>query len=795
MVKNYIKLAWRNLTKNKFSSLINIGGLAVGMAVAILIGLWILDELSFDKSHLNYNRVAQVMQNQNFNGEIKTSRSLPAPTGEELRKLYSSDFKYVAMSSQTWHHILGVGDKKLSISGGFMEPDVTEIFSLKMLKGTRGALKDPSAMLLSQSSAKALFGDTDPINKLVRLDNKSSFKVSGIYEDPPHNTTFRYIEIDFIAPWSYYLTNMLSKNALNDWGDNSYRTYVQLNDHADIVQVSAKIKKLKLVHLTKADMKYNHLLFLHPMSKWHLYSEFKHGIISGGKIQYVWLFGTVGLFVLLLACINFMNLSTARSEKRAKEVGIRKALGSLQRELIIQFYCESLLVAVFAFALALVLVQLVIPFFNIVADKDIAILWGNPLFWLTGIGFTFITGLIAGSYPALYLSSFNPVKVLKGTFKAGRFAAIPRKVLVVVQFSVSIILIMGTIVVFKQIQYAQDRPVGYNRNGLITIEPSTDDVSKHYEALRTELLQSGAVSQIAASTSPPTHVDNNTSGFEWKGKDPALPDDFAIVGVTHEFGKTLGWQFTGGRDFSRQFATDSSGIVVNEAAVKIMGLKNPVGEIVKFWGRSYRVIGVIKNMVMDSPYEPAKQTVFYMNNSAVDYINLRINPHANAHEALSKIERVFKTYSPSEPFAYKFTDEEYAKKFTDEVRIGKLAAFFSLLAIFISCLGLFGMASFMAEQRTKEIGVRKVLGASVFSLWRLISTDFVTLVVIALIIATPLAYYFMHSWLNNYQYRTAISLWVFVVTGLAAITMTLLTVSYQSVKAALMNPVKSLRSE
>ncbi|WCT10898.1 ABC transporter permease [Mucilaginibacter jinjuensis] len=796
MVRNYIKIAWRNLVKNKFSSLINIGGLAVGMAVAMLIGLWVWDELSFDKYHQNYNSVAIVMQNQTYNGDINTNKSVPVPLGAELQKNYSGDFKHIVMASQNWPHIVRVGDKNLFISGSFMQSGAPDMFSLKIIAGTASGLNDPSSILLSQASAKALFGNADPINKTILMDNKANFKVTGVYEYLPQNTTLHYIDLAFIAPWDYYTANELSKGKLTDWGDNSYRTYVQLAAHADINKVSAKIKDVKLKHLAKEDIRYKPQLFLHPMSKWHLYSQFKNGVIVGGKIQYVWLFGIVGIFVLLLACINFMNLSTARSEKRAKEVGIRKAIGSERGQLIIQFYCESVLIAVIAFVFALVMVSLTLPFFNQLADKNIVVLWDSPLFWLMGIGFSLFTGLVAGSYPALYLSSFKPVKVLKGTFKGGRFAAIPRQVLVVLQFSVSVILIIGTIIVFKQIEFAKNRPVGYSREGLVAIPLTVNDLHQHFEAMKTDLLQSGAVANVAESTSSTTHVSNNTAGFQWTGKAPELVDDFGVVGVTTDFGKTVGWQFTAGRDFSKTFATDSSGIVLNESAVKFMGLKNPVGETVKFWGADHKVIGVVKDMVMDSPYEPVKQTVFYFNkNNDPSFVNIKINPQLSTHDALTKIEAICKAYSPSSPFMYRFADEEYARKFEDEQRIGKLAGCFAGLAIFISCLGLFGMASFMAEQRTKEIGVRKVLGASVFSLWRLLSNDFVLLVLIALFIATPIAYYFMYGWLQHYNYHTVLSWWVFVVTGLGAVSITLLTVSYQSIKAALMNPVKSLRSE
>ena len=793
MLKNYLKIAWRNLIKNKASSFINVGGLAVGMTVAMLIGLWIWDELSFDKYHQNYDQVAIVMQHEVFNGNINTGAPIPLPLDAELRKNYGSDFKHLALSSWTNSHILNVDDKKISYKGNFMGSEAPEILSLRMLHGSRGGLKDPSSILISQSVAKALFGDVDPMNKVIRLDNKEGFKVSGVYEDLPRNTTLH--DVAFIGPWEYYIHAPGNERSPTDWGDNSLLMYVQIADHADMAKVSAKIKTIKLDKLEREDKKFNPLLFLQPMSKWHLYSEFKNGVNTGGAIQYVWLFGIIGIFVLLLACINFMNLSTARSEKRAKEVGIRKAVGSLRGQLIKQFFCESFLIAVLAFAFSLLLLWLAMPWFNDIAGKQMAILWNSPFFWLACIGFTLFTGVIAGLYPALYLSSFNPVKVLKGTFKAGRFAALPRKVLVVTQFTVSVILIIGTIIVFKQIQFAKNRPVGYSRDGLVDIEVTNDDLHKHFDALRTDLLQSGAVAEIAESTSSTTGVNNHRGDVSWKGKDPSMTSFFGNISVSTNYGKAVGWQFTDGRDFSSQSVADSTAIVLNEAAVKYMGLKNPVGEIVRVGKWDMTVIGVVKDMVMESPYEPVKQSIFRMSRGAMDDMLIKVNPKMSAHDALGKIETICKTYSPSVPFSYRFADDEYARKFTTEERIGKLVSSFSMLAIFISCLGLFGMASFMAEQRVKEIGVRKVLGASVFGLWRLMSRDFVSLIIIALFIATPVAYYFMHGWLQHYTYRAELSWWIFALTGAGAIIITLLTISYQSIRAALANPVKSLRSE
>jgi putative ABC transport system permease protein len=793
MIKNYLKLAWRNLTKNRASSLINIGGLAVGMAVAMLIGLWIWDELSFDKNFENYDRITQVRQNVTINGEIITGETSPWPMGGELRKNFGSDFKYISMASWNNSHILSSGDKRLNISGSYLEPQALHMLSVKMLTGSDKALNDLSSIILSASTAKAYFGDTDPIDKVMKIDNDQVVRVTGVYEDMPANSSFA--DVKFIAPWELFSNVRGLRKQEDTWRCNCFLAYAQVADNAEINKVSAKIRDIKLSKINKTELKEKPQVFLDPMKNWHLYSDFKNGVIVGGRIQYVWLFGMIGMFVLLLACINFMNLSTARSEKRAKEVGIRKAVGSLRAQLIYQFLSESMLIVFFAFALAILFVQIGLPFFNDVSGKKMSILWGSPLFWLLGISFSIFTGFISGSYPALYLSSFNPVKVLKGTFKVGKLAAIPRKVLVVVQFTVSVVLIIGTIVVFEQIQFAKNRPVGYSRDGLVTLPMATGDIHKQFAVVKDELLKTGAAVSIAEAGSPTTGDYSTNSGFDWRGKDPSLSVEFPNIDISYDYGKTAGWQLVAGRDFSAAYPTDSAAFIINETAAKFMHLKKPVGEILKWDGQPYRIVGVIKDMVAESPYAPVRPTLFHLLAGAGDFVIIRMNPATSAHNALTKIESVYKKYNPSQPFEYHFVDEEYAKKFGNEDRIGKLASVFAVLAIFISCLGLFGMASFTAEQRIKEIGVRKVLGATVFNLWRLLSTDFVILIVISLLIATPVAYYFMHNWLQNYEYRTEIAWWIFAVTALGAIAITMATVSYQSIKAALTNPVKSLKTE
>ena len=798
MFKNYLTIAWRNLAKNKFSASINIGGLAVGMAVAMLIGFWIWDEISFNKDFANYDRIASVMKNQSINNQIETWQGEAYPLGDELRNYYGSEFKHVIMSAWTSGRILSSGEKHLKISGNYMEPGVTDMLSLDMILGSRQGLKDPASVLLSESAARDLFGDADPMGKPIKIDNKLNVVVTGVYKDLPGNSSFS--DLHYIAPWQLLVSAEHYDTRFNNpWGASWFQTFVQIADHADMKQVSAKIREAELKQIQQnEDVRFKPLLFLQPMSRWHLYAEFKNGVNTGGAIQYVWLFGIIGVFVLLLACINFMNLSTARSEKRAKEVSIRKSVGSLRSQLISQFYIESGLIALMAFFLSLLMVQLLMPFFNDLSGKNMRVMWNKPLFWILGLGFSLVTGLIAGSYPALYLSSFNPVKVLKGGFRVGRNAALPRKMLVIVQFVVSVILIVGTLVVFQQIQYAKNRPVGYSRDGLVIVPLQTEEVSNHYEAVRNELIKTGVVSHVSESESSITGIYVGNSGFVWKGKDPALQEEFTSMSIGPDFGKTVGWQIIEGRDFIPSNLNDSSGFVVNEAAVKYMGLKNPIGETIKWKGNGdYHIIGVVKNMVTSSPYNEAKQTFFcwiprwgHMNN-----VNIRLNPKISMHDALAKISVIFKKFDPDSPFIYEFADEEYAKKFRNEERIGQLAFSFASLAIFISCLGLFGMASFMAEKRIKEIGIRKVLGASVFNLWRLLSKEFVVLVIISFLISIPLSWYLMHQWLQDFEYRADITSWIFLGTALGTIGITLLTVSYQSIKAAVTNPVQSLRTE
>ena len=777
-------------------SVINVTGLAIGLAVVMLIGLWVLDELSYNTQFPNYRQIVRIRLNQTHGNDIRTNSTVPIPLIREMRTRYGNYFSRTALGSWNDNHVIAVGDKQLLMAGMFAEPGLTEILALRTIDGRKASLDDPSSMLICESMAKALFGDAPATGKTLIFDDSTILRIGGVIPDMPYSSDFQ--GVNYFVPWiNFERLHPWVAGAVSSWSTNSFQGFGLLQPHADLGKLQANVRGELNGHgrTDKPEV------LLHPMSKWHLYDAFVNGKNVGGAIQYVWMFGIIGGFVLLLACINFMNLSTARSEKRAREVGIRKSMGSQRSQLVGQFLGESLFLALLSLLVALMLVELSLPWFNSVADKRLSIFWDKLSFWIPALGLTLLTGLVAGSYPAFYLSSFNVVKVLKGGFKPGRGAALPRKALLLLQLTVSVALIIGTIIVYQQIAYVKNRPVGYTREGLITVNIITPAIMRHFAAMHQELIQSGAAAETTWSSSSTTNVNNNQSGIEWQGKDPNLSPSFAIIWGSIDFGRTVGWQFVAGRDFSRDFPSDSSAMVLNESAVKYMGLKKPIGAIVKdnysnSANKDYHVIGVVRDMVMESPFAPVKQSVFMIDDTnRANVITVRINPGLSAAQALKTIGGIFRKYQPSEPFEYTFNDESYARKFALEDRVGQLSSFFAVLAIFISCLGLWGMIGFMAEQRVKEIGIRKVMGASVLNLWALLSRDFIWLVGISFFVALPLAYRVMSGWLQHYPYRVTISAWVFVATVVLALLITLATVSWQALRAARANPTKSLRAD
>jgi ABC-type antimicrobial peptide transport system permease subunit len=806
MYKSYFKIGWRNLLRNKGYSIINIGGLAIGMTVAILNALWIEYEFSFNTYFSNYDNIAQVAEAgiDLENGEHWIGTTVTYPLATTLIDEHHQHFKRIVRTSFESDYVLSTKETLLSARGLYADEAAPEMFTFRMIQGTRAGLSEMHGILISSSLSKALFGTGDPINRSLKLNNKTDVTVKGVYEDFPHDTKFYGVQ--FFCSWNLFLAEnkWIEERAMNDLRNHFIKAYVEIHPGSSFEVIQSKVKgalKFDPADVERATLEKKAFL-LYPMSRWHLYPpEFRGRQFA--PIEKIVSIGLLGLFVLLLACINFMNLSTARAERRAKEVGIRKTIGSIRTQLIQQFFSESFLVVSCAFLFALVLTSLFLPSFNAISEKQIEMPWNAIWFWSSSLGFVIVTSVLAGSYPALYLSSFNPAKVLKGTFRVGRFASTPRKILVVFQFCISVMLIAGTLIVNQQIQYAKNRPVGYDREGLIMIRKNTSDFYGKYAVLRNELKNTGAVSEVSESMGPVTETVSANNGWDWKGRDPNINESFVSLAVSHLHGKTAGWQFVKGRDFNPEIASDSSGLIINEAAARFMGLENPIGESVSWswWAdkrvMNYTILGVIKDMVMDSPYAPIEPTIFYVKgfNGTPNWINIRINPTSSMPEALSKIESVFKKNIPDVPFEYQFVDEAYGRKFASVELVSKLASIFASLAIFISCLGLLGLASFMAEQRTKEIGIRKVLGASVLGLWKMLSKDFVVLIGISCAIAGPLAYYFLARWLEKFEYRTEISWWVILVAGGSALAIALLTVSYQAIKAALMNPVKSLRSE
>jgi len=803
MVKNYFKTAWRNLIKNKGYSAINIGGLTIGIAVAILIGLWVWDEISYNHSFENYHHIAQVtrLYTQPLTQETNNTAYLPQPMANVLRNKYGHLFKHVVKTQSERDFDLKIGNITVTKKGEFIENGVIDMFSLKMLKGSKESMNDLHSIIISESTAKALFGNENPINQQIKLNNYYDTKVTGVYEDPAQNSFLG--DIQFFANYDNLIANNPDIRAHeNDWGHTSHFIYIQTADHVSLDQADVPIRKLYFKDappdFIEGSKKLNQILWLYPMEKWYLYSEFKNGYPSGGRITYVWLFAVVGIFVLLLACINFMNLSTARSEKRSREVGVRKVMGSTRSSLIFQFLSESFLAVFLAFIVGLFLAFISIPVFNELTEKGIKLPMSNGYFWFLSALFLVITALLAGMYPAFYLSSFQPIKVLKGSFRLGKFASYPRKILVVMQFTVSVVLIIGTVVVYQQIKYAENRPVGYNKESLLWFKLFDPNFRDKKSAIKDALLSSRIVSDVGFSSSPITTIWDNYGDFTWRGKNPESESSFSVTWINEGFGKTVHWKILEGRDYSKDFGTDSSAVIINETAAKYIGFKNPVGEfIVDGGGTKRQIIGVVDDIVAESPYEPVRMGFYWLQKDLnhLGQMNVKVNPNISMNAVLPRIEAIFKKIAPAAPFQYKFADEEYALKFSAEQKISRLSTIFSVLAIFISCLGIFGLASFVAEQRTREIGIRKVLGASVANLWQLLSKDFAMLVIISCLIAIPVADYFMQKWLMGYQYRTELSWWIFAAAGIGALLITILTVSFQAIKAALAKPVTSLRSE
>jgi putative ABC transport system permease protein len=788
MLKNFLKVAWRSLRRGKGFSVINISGLAVGMATALLILLWVQNEFSYDSFYTHSDRLYQLWRNGKDNTGITSFNITPQILGPTLKQ----DYPEVERATRVfWDEtlLLSRGEKKINIKGTMADPDFLEMFDFPLVAGDRAtALSSPTQMVITERMAKVFFGNEDPVGKTLRIDNKYDYAVSAVLKDLPNNTQF---DFEYVLPWDFV---RMQGGTDSLWDKHSVHNFVQLKPHVDLAAFNAKTKNIYTEHGNR----YGTTSFLYPVSWLRLYSDFEDGKPAGGRIERVRIFTVIAVFILLIACINFMNMSTARSEKRAKEVGIRKVSGALRGSLIGQFLGESVLLAALAGVFALGLVEVLLPFFNSLTGKTLVIGFEDWRFWVAFIGFVVFTGVLAGSYPAVFLSSFRPVAVLKGSFKKGGALITPRKVLVVLQFTFAIVLIICTIIIEKQVEYARDRETGYNKRNMIYSFLS-GDIGKNYDAIKNELLSQGIATAVTRTSAPLTE-SWSAGGEEWPGKDPDDRTTFNEFYCDGGIVRTAGLQLVAGRDIDpQQYPTDSTAVLLNETAVKVMGFKNPLGMEINpgHWGaKSWRVVGVVKDFIMESPFEKIKPMV--INGPKASWFNLfhiKLNEAHSTAQSLAAVERVLKQYNPLYPFEYHFIDQQYAKKFDDEKASATLTAVFAGLTIFISCLGLFGLAAYMAENRTKEIGVRKVLGASIGSILTLLSKDFVKLVLIALVVASPVAWLVMSRWLAKYAYHIGIPVWVFVMAGVGAVVIAVATVSFQAIRAALANPVKALRSE
>lgn len=787
MIKNYIIVTLRNLFRNKIYSFINIIGLATGISCSLLILLWVFDELSYDRFHPKLRNLYQVWTHAEFDGKTNSWTSVPLPLYEGL-KTEDAHLIRTAVTDWSGDHLLTVGENRISKVGYYASEEFLEMFEFPMVSGSpRQSLQQPNSIVITESVAKALFGEKDAMGQMIRLDNQDEVQVTGILRDIPSNSSFQF---DCLLPWKLNETHDWVKRNKDNWGNYSFQVYAELSGPEHQSAVESKIHDLLTRH---GEVEVKHEIFLYPLERWRLHHRFEDGVESGGQIEFVQLFTSIAIFILVIACINFMNLATARSERRAREVGIRKSVGSRRRELVFQFIGESLLITMLAFGIAVLLTELALPYYNDLVEKKLSLNYGSIQFWEFTIGLILFTGIISGSYPALYLSSFQPTQVLKGKITVGKGGTTPRKVLVTMQFVVSVLLVISMLVIYRQIQYVKNRDIGYDQEGLITVE-YTREIDRQFKVIKNELLQSGVVSAVAKSNSPITEIwSNNFLG--WPGKPEDRKVMFSTIACEYDYSKTMGIRMLEGRDFSEEIASDSSAIIINKAALDLMQLKDPLGQQLDLWGKKKTLIGIINNVIMESPDKVVRPLFMIFDPGWSNSVTIRLEKTRDIQSAIKTVETIFKKYNPAYPFDYEFADEEFRKKFKTVTMTGRLATLFATLAILITGLGVFGLAAFTAEQRTKEIGIRKVMGATVQGLVLHMSKDFSRLVLIALAIATPLSWWAMNTFLDRYTYRTDVPWWIFPLTGAIALLFAIGIVATQALRAARANPVNSLRND
>lgn len=780
---NFI-LSWRNLIKNRVFSIINIGGLALGMTVALLIGLWVRDELSYDRFHENADRIYKVIANRDFGDNIFTDHNMTFP----YARVVAEEIPEVEYSVWTTHRqssLLSREEKAIKQSGYAVGGPYFQMFSWKFLQGdAEQALSEPASIVLTESSAQVFFGDEDPMGRSLTLNNSKEVTVSGVLQDPPTNSSLSF---DYIRPFNYSDPN--TQRWVDHWHNYNWDVYVQTLPGTDVKQLNRDLTAIMVKHTESEISDY----FAFPMAKWRLYSEFTDGINTGGAIRYVRLFGIIAVIILIIACINFMNLSTARAQKRSMEVAVRKTLGSGKSALIQQFLTESTVVAFLAFFGAMIAVTLLLPYFNQLVGRSLYFNLLDPFWWSAALGLILFVGLLAGSYPAFHLSSFLPVKVLSGETERPSKTITPRRFLVVFQFVAAIALISATILVFQQIQFIKNRDIGYDPNNLIMV-PTTGTINDNFAAIKNDLQQSGLVKAATRSNSPITAIWSRSHAPDWPGR-PAGPDVLiSKLYVDADYLETMDVQLTEGRDFTGGPA-DRQAVLLNQAAVEAMGLKEPVGRQLIDGEDKLHVLGVIDDVVMESPFAAVEPLMAHYSDRHFSYASIRLKEGVQPQMALGEIERIFKRHNPAYPFEYEFVDEVFGQKFSNEMLVRKVINIFAGLAIFISCLGLIGLVAYIIEKRRKEIAIRKVLGASQQHLLLLVGKEFLLLVIIALFIATPITYFGVEAWLHNYDYQVGVNWWVFLIVGALLLLLTLLIVGVQTLRAAWSNPIHAIRLE
>lgn len=790
MIKNYLLVAFRNIRKNKTFSFINITGLALGMACSMLILLWVNDERSMDKFNKDTDRLYSVYERQYYDNKIDAFHATPGVLADEMKRVLP-DVQYASSFAWQEENTFQVGDKIIKEKGNHAGADYFKMFSYPLLTGNAAtALNTPATIAISRKMANDFFGSPqNAMGKMIRYDNRKDFTVSAVFEDIGENMSAKF---DFLINWHAFLED---NDWAKQWGNNGPQTLIMLKNGTNAAAFENHIKLFLDKYNKEQGKGFRIELGMQRYDDIYLHSNFgPDGKLDGGRIEYVKLFSLVAIFILVIACINFMNLTTARSVKRGKEIGVRKVVGAFRSVLIRQFIGEAILLSFLAAVVAMLLVAILLQPFNSLTQKHISFPGLNIYFWLSIIALTFITGIVSGSYPALFLSAFNPIVVLKGLPKFSSSATWFRKGLVVFQFVLSIVLIIGTIVVSKQINYIQTKNLGYDRENLIYI-PLEGELTKQYDNIKQQALAMPGIKSVSRISQTPTAIQNGTYGVDWDGKDKNSKPMFTNAAIGYDFIKTMNIQMAQGREFSKEYATDSSAYILNETALKKVGYKDPIGRNLVFWGKKGTIVGVVKDFHFNSLKVPVNALILRLGEKD-DYgaILVKTEP-GKTKEAIASLEKICKPLNPKFPFTYQFSDEEYAKLYTSEEMVGKLANSFAFLAIFISCLGLLGLAMFTAEQRTKEMSIRKVLGANAATVFTLLSREFIILVLMALVIASPLAWLAMSKWLEDYSYHTTISWWMFVVAGVVAIIITLFTVSFQAVKAAMANPIKALKNE